>query len=415
MRSKVWKMMPWRKQAKAPRYRRFIHILRQISPALCVVAPASRCRGQATSIVQFHRNRLGQVQSRSRFADLKSHAMPAIHWQVRARRVSLKVVIVYRSSTVHPRTKTMPLSNYFDPDSSSADIAEAVREDGYAVVEGLLDRAGLKRLRADLDPWIENTSFGDEDFWGHRTKRFGALISKSAEAQQLLVNPTVLGVADEILLPWCANYWANYSGVMYLAPGEKAQSLHRDTNLWPFTNPSPPLTLATMWAVSDFTTDNGGTLVVPGSHEWSDDRTPSAGEVFATEMPAGSVLLYSGNTIHAGGSNRSDGARFGVALHYVLGWLRQEETQLLTVTPEQALALPESVRRLMGYSLGASSLGMVDHLDPHHHLTGVKEDKPKALSSPELDANEAKMHRLTVTGSRKSKRTYINLDSDLLP
>ncbi len=303
----------------------------------------------------------------------------------------------------------MSLRNRFPSDCRAEHVSEAIKRDGYAVVEHLLDPVSLQRLRSELDPWVDKTEFGDEDFWGHRTKRFGALIAKSRIAQEMLIHPTILGVADRVLLEWCASYWVNYTGVMYLAPGETAQRFHRDTNLWPFTNPCPPLTLATMWAVNDFTRDNGGTLVVPGSHIWDDDRILTEADVIATEMPAGSVLLYTGNLIHAGGANQSEDMRFGVALHYVLGWLRQEETQLLTLSREEALELPEKVRRLMGYSLGASSLGVVDHRDPHHILTGVKEDKPLALSSPELDANEAKIKRLAVVGTTNRGRTRIEL------
>ncbi len=307
------------------------------------------------------------------------------------------------------------LDNTFAHDCDSGTVAEAVQRDGYAVIKDVLNESDLDRLRRDLTPSVESTEFGDEDFWGHRTKRFGALIAKSKVAQQMLIHPAVLAVCDQILLPWAASYWTNYSGVMYLAPGETAQTLHRDTNLWPFANPSPPLTLATMWAVSDFTSENGGTLLVPGSHLWDDDRKPTRDEVVATEMPAGSVLLYTGNVIHAGGANRTNNSRFGVALHYVLGWLRQEETQLLTVDREQALELPEQVRKLMGYSMGASGLGMVDHLDPHHHLTGVREDRPVALSTPELDINEAKMNRLRVVGTANHGRTRIEIEPDAQP
>ena len=60
-------------------------------------------------------------------------------------------------------------------------------------------------------------------------------------------------------------------------------------------------------------------------------------------MSAGSVLLYIGSTIHGGGANRSDAARFGLALHYALGWLRQEENQYLAVPIDAARPLPKQV------------------------------------------------------------------------
>ena len=50
---------------------------------------------------------------------------------------------------------------------------------------------------------------------------------------------------------------------------------------------------------------------------------------------------------------------------YSLAWLRQEENQYLSVPREVAAALPEPVQRLMGYALGAYSLGYVDDVrDP---------------------------------------------------
>lgn len=304
----------------------------------------------------------------------------------------------------------MTLTNRFTPTDDITAIAGAIQADGYAIVESLIDNTTLQQLNDELKGHVEATPLGDEDFWGHKTKRFGALLQKSSVARDLLVHPLVIALADNVLLPWCASYWANYSGIMHLAPGESAQSLHRDTNLWPFANPSPPLTLATMWAVNDFTEANGGTLVVPGSHTWDDNRKPRRNEVIATQMPAGSVLLYTGNLIHGGGANQSDGMRFGLALHYVLGWLRQEETQILTMSADEARQMPRAVQKLMGYSLGAASLGMVDHKDPLEVLTGVNEQRAKALSTPELDAGEERMHRLKVSVADARGRTRIEID-----
>lgn len=307
----------------------------------------------------------------------------------------------------------MELSNVFDRDAGADAVAQAVEQAGYAIVEGVLDQPQLEQLRGELEPHLQATDAGDEDFWGHRTKRFGALLRKSKMAQEMLVHPTVLGVADRLLLPYCASYWLNYTGVMHLAPGETAQTLHRDTNLWPFTNPAPPLTLATMWAVSDFTPDNGGTLLVPGSHCWDDTRQPAPAEIAATKMPAGSVLLYTGNVIHGGGANRSNDVRYGLALHYVLGWLRQEETQLLTLSIDEARELPPAVQKLIGYSLGAANLGFVDHRDPTELLTGERVERERALSTPELDEAEATMYRLSVTACKPGTRTRFDVEPRL--
>ena len=50
-----------------------------------------------------------------------------------------------------------------------------------------------------------------------------------------------------------------------------------------------------MWALDDFTVENGATLVVPGSHRWPPDRRAAESEAVPAVMPAGSVLFYVGS------------------------------------------------------------------------------------------------------------------------
>lgn len=61
------------------------------------------------------------------------------------------------------------------------------------------------------------------------------------------------------------------------------------------------MTLGTIWACNDFTTDNGGTQIAPGSHRWEHEREPKPDELISSEMPAGSVLNYNSNFYHGGG------------------------------------------------------------------------------------------------------------------
>jgi ectoine hydroxylase-related dioxygenase (phytanoyl-CoA dioxygenase family) len=109
-----------------------------------------------------------------------------------------------------------------------------------------------------------------------------------------------------------------------------------------------------MWAVTNFTAANGGTLLVPGSHTWSADRRPEPGEVISAEMPAGSVLFWLGGTLHGGGANVSQDWRYGVILTYSLGWLRQEENQSLAVPPELAGRLAPGLRDMIGGTMNGS-------------------------------------------------------------
>lgn len=304
------------------------------------------------------------------------------------------------------------MTNSFAGDTSPEAVVDAVSRDGYAVVRDAVDPETVAAVSTDLAPFLEDAHKGHEEFFGKLTKRFGALLAKSTAVQSLLVHPTVLAVADHALLPHCVRYHVHYTGVMHLEPGETRQVLHRDTSIYPIANPCPPMTVATMWAVSDFTRQNGGTRLVPGSHLWSNERVPKPAEVVATEMTPGSVLIYTGNVIHGGGANFADQPRTGVALHYNLGWLRQEENQYLAVPQEIARKLPHQIQELMGYALGSSSLGFVDHIEPKDYLHGVRDQAKSSLGPPELRERVDALDRLHFSHTEKGNLRYYDIDTD---
>ncbi|MEM7294206.1 MAG: phytanoyl-CoA dioxygenase family protein [Pseudomonadota bacterium] len=294
---------------------------------------------------------------------------------------------------------------------SASELFEALATEGYVIIEDALNGDTLDKLRSELEPWFQSGHEGHDDFMGHKTVRFGALLEKSHEVQKLITHPAVLALADQLLLPYCVNYHIHYTGVMQLKPGQPAQVLHRDTGVFPFANPSPPFTLATMWALDRFTRENGGTTVVPQSHRWGDEREPRKSELVHTEMSPGSVLLYSGNVIHGGGTNNSDADRTGLAIHYGLGWLRQEENQYLACSPDVARTLPGQLQRLLGYELGAPSLGFADHVHPRDHLQGVRDPADSVVSTDDMRERAANLKRLQVeTIDPQRSRYYEPID-----
>lgn len=306
----------------------------------------------------------------------------------------------------------MPMDNSFAKDARPELVAKTVAQSGYAIVRDAIDLETVTAVKTDLAPHLDYAHKGHEEFFGKLTKRFGALLAKSTAVQSLLLHPTVLAVADHALLPYCVRYHVHYTGVMHLEPTETKQILHRDMNIYPIANPSPPFTVATMWAISDFTRQNGGTRLVPGSHLWSNDRVPEPHEIVATEMTPGSVLIYTGNVIHGGGANRSDHPRTGVALHYSLGWLRQEENQYLAVPQELARELPEQIQELMGYALGSPNLGFVDHIEPKDYLHGVRNQAKSNLGPPVLHKRVDKLERLYISHTKKGNPRYYDIDTE---
>lgn len=277
-------------------------------------------------------------------------------------------------------------------DVSIDSIAEALLDSGYVVIQRLapdLTDQALGELRDDIDA----SPLGHTEFLGFGTKRLGGLLRRSSAVREIVVHPVVMALCDRVLQPHCARYQLNYSGIMHLLPGAAAQELHRDGDLYPFRHPAPPTLMPTMWALTDFTADNGATQLVPGSHRWAEDRDPTSDEIVSAVMPAGSVLLYLSGTIHGGGANVSpDSVRTGLALQYSLGWLRQEENQYLANPPEVARTFSERVQRLIGYDFGAPYLGFVNGDSPQRLLVD-EHDGPRNRTSPEVDALAARMRR----------------------
>ena len=255
-----------------------------------------------------------------------------------------------------------------DRATPAAEALAILEEDGAVIYERLLDEATMAKVEAELGPYLGRAYNGEGFFWGFRTKRVGALVAKSRTfAEAIAPNPQVLAVMDLLLGPRCERYQLHVTQAVHIGPGEKGQILHRDDALLPFTHPGPQALCNTMWALCDFTKENGATNVIPGSHLWDDARLPSDADAIAhAEMPKGSVLLYLGSVWHGGGANATaEEWRTGLICGYSLGWLRQEENQYLAVPPEKARALPDHVQRLIGYAIHGGFLGWYEGHDPH--------------------------------------------------
>ena len=252
----------------------------------------------------------------------------------------------------------------FSKSDSQGDMAKALREAGCAVITGLTNDEQRAELRTELAEHLGAAEFktADDsgDFYPGRTRRVTALVVRSKAAQRLILDPQVKALCDEMLLPNCERHQLHVTAALEVGPGARAQILHREEDSFTFFPiPRPNLIVATMWAISDFRVDNGATLLVPGSHLWSADRAHTPEEVVSAEMPAGSVLLWLGGTLHGAGANRSNDSRYGVILTYSLGWLRQEENQYLDVPPEMASRLSSELLEVIGYKMYAG-LGVHD-------------------------------------------------------
>ncbi|MEM9563326.1 MAG: phytanoyl-CoA dioxygenase family protein [Actinomycetota bacterium] len=252
-------------------------------------------------------------------------------------------------------------------DDDPATMYDAIDEAGCLVVDGMASAEQVAAVRAELDDTMATTEVADDDptdFYPGITRRAVALMHRSPTMRELMMHPVVEALGDRHLTPNGGKWTLNVTAALEVGPGARDQVLHREEDLYPyFPLPRPNLILATMWAMSDFTADNGGTQLVPGSHRWDADRRAMPDEIVRAEMSAGSVLVWLGGTLHGAGANVTDDDwRYGVVLTYNLGWLRQEENQHVSMPLAEALELPASVRGRMGFDMdyGDGGLGFYD-------------------------------------------------------
>ena len=256
--------------------------------------------------------------------------------------------------------------------ASGADVAAVLARDGCAIVERLVPPALLDGARAELEPHLAATPVGPDAFSGRRTRRTGGLVARSATCRDVITHPTILGAVEGVL-GHASSFHLHLTQVIAIGPGEPGQQIHRDQwafDFFPFPR-GYEVQCNTIWAMTDFTERNGATRVIPGSHRLEDRLQFTYEDTEPAEMPAGSVLFYTGALYHGAGANESAAVRYGLNVTYAVSWLRQEENQYLSCPAEIARTLPEPLLRLMGYARGAYALGYVDDLrDPLDVLLG---------------------------------------------
>lgn len=238
-------------------------------------------------------------------------------------------------------------------------LADLIRRDGGLVIKQFISPEAVRRLNAELDPHVNARMPGfrehthDEDFYGSNTKRIQGLAAKAPSfVDEVLLHSTALSIADEVLLPYCGDYWMSQAETIFIGPGNRAQELHRDDVNWEIPSRlGIDLQVSVLVALGDYDAEVGATMVVPGSHEWPLDRVADPSEARPVEMEPGDALVYLGSLVHGGGHNRTpDRWRRALYVAYLVGWLTPEEAVAVSIGPDHARTLPARAQELLGYA-----------------------------------------------------------------
>lgn len=246
-----------------------------------------------------------------------------------------------------------------DHDARKAHL-ERIARDGYSVIPDaiapdLVDQLNEHLLRLEHDLGVVPAR---NPFEGYHTVRIYNLLAHGADFEKIPVHEEILPLVEGVLDPGCL---VSSLSSIAIDPGERAQPIHSDDQLIPIPKPHPPTVCNTMWALTDFTEENGATRVIPGSH--LADHSPDFGTHYDSvpaEMAKGSVLIWHGSLWHGGGANQTDTRRVGIAMNYCAGYIRQQENQQLGIPVDIARGFSPRLRELCGYGI---YFGLIGHID----------------------------------------------------
>ena len=122
--------------------------------------------------------------------------------------------------------------------------------------------------------------------------------------------------------------------------GYYPQVLHIDQSpLSPWITEEAPALVNTLYIPQDVNEENGGTLIIPGSHKniikaGSNGNVGKLNPAINLEANAGTIMLFDGRLLHGTGVNKTSKIRFVAAMSNVKSWMRSQENWIISVDPE---------------------------------------------------------------------------------
>jgi len=225
------------------------------------------------------------------------------------------------------------------PDIDLQELKEAFDRVGFAVARGLFSRGEVEEIRVTFDSINQaGTSVGFDD--GIRDPndplfQYPRIVHPhrfNPVARRYLLHP---GVVECLRTLFGEEPVATQSMYYFKPPGARGQAMHQD-NLYLLVEPGT--CLAAWTAIDRIDRENGGMMLVPGTHrgnilcqENGDTsisfsshvtRIPKGMKAIDVPMEPGDTLFFGGAVIHGSGPNRSrDRFRRSFIGHYAAGSL----------------------------------------------------------------------------------------------
>lgn len=234
-------------------------------------------------------------------------------------------------------------------------VLEAVRHQGYALIADVLDADFVdttRRRMYDVQARIR-ADVGEERL--QRARELGVLrlmMKYDAHFFRFLEVPELLEVVDATVSPTAILHTQNGSILPSFSPGENPSVFQNQYHMdFPRVLPGYLTSINVMFAIDAFTASNGGTLVVPGTHQRA--IPPEAGFLkqasVPIECPAGSILVFDSTLWHAAGHNVSGRDRLAINHQFTRSWIKQQIDYSRALGATIVESLPPRTQQLLGW------------------------------------------------------------------
>jgi hypothetical protein len=213
-------------------------------------------------------------------------------------------------------------------DTETADILQSVKNDGYAVLKGVIPPDEIGAVRDSIVATVNQHSSTPPP-----NGVVTGLLRKDLSMAPYLTHPRFMAMMQGL---FGEHFKISFITGLVNNAGVKRGPMHAD---WPYNQnaaakvlspyPDVMMHMVTMWMLSDYTIENGATHIIPGSHKrgyaprFGSNYEPMATYKNEVQMQgkAGDVGIFDARTWHATAENTTNEPRIGVLIRYCPWWL----------------------------------------------------------------------------------------------
>ena len=218
---------------------------------------------------------------------------------------------------------------------------------GYSVLPAMLEPSHCERLKAVLSRVLDEYRPGRTEQSQNDRYLMHDLLCRDLIFGRLLEDARL----QELVAPLLGESWIMYAFTSSSLPPHGTNYGHRihvDSPRWV---QGYTFNVGVMWALDDFTDDNGATEVLPASHRGSDAPSPELFDRQCARLTcaAGSMILFEGRLFHRAGDNRTGAWRHALTLNACRSFMKQRFDWVRFIPAPISDALNAQARRIIGF------------------------------------------------------------------